>query len=445
MLRIQRAMSSSTTVPNTFATNLLKVKPESIHFDLKNNGDSQVPRITDDETEANIKLAAKELLTTNNAIGFPTETVYGLAGSALSDESVKSIYRAKQRPADNPLIIHVSSLSQLQRKLLPANYEIPKIYHNLIEHFWPGPLTILLPNNSSNSNSDSNSNSNSISSSSNNKSPISSYVTANQDTFAVRMPAHPVARALIAISDLPLAAPSANSSTKPSPTLAQHVMHDLGGKIPIVLDGGACDVGVESTVVDGLSDPPMLLRPGGVSLEELKRVGGEEWKNVRVAKRTAGADELVKTPGMKYKHYSPDAKVVLFVNCGDGEEAIAKYLKANRVSVDGVEVGARGDLRDSKDSKQEGQGQKHLISANADTPKVALLKSRHFRDYKGIDVVRDLGSAGDDIARNLFKYLREVDEDEKVDLILIEGVEEVDEGLAIMNRLKKAAFEVIEG
>ncbi|KAI5970746.1 hypothetical protein CANMA_000165 [Candida margitis] len=381
MKRLQRAMS--------FTTKLLRVKPESITF----SKDQFLPHIGDKETEENLKIAAKELQTTNNVIGFPTETVYGLGGSALSDESVKSIYKAKNRPADNPLIVHISSLEQLQRQLLPPDYQIPQSYQKLMNEFWPGPLTILLPVHE--------------------KSPISKYVTANQDTFAVRMPSHPVARALIAISDLPLAAPSANSSTKPSPTMAQHVMHDLSGKIPIVLDGGSSKVGVESTVVNGLCSPPMLLRPGGISLEDLKRVGGKDWENVQIAKRTAESNEAVKTPGMKYKHYSPNAKVILFINCGDGKEQITQYMKSNSI-----------DLSKTR---------------------VALLKSKYFNDFNGVGVVRDLGKSGEDISRNLFKLLREVDEEDKVDIIFVEGVDETNEGLAIMNRLNKAAVEVIEG
>ncbi|CCG25250.1 Sua5 protein [Candida orthopsilosis Co 90-125] len=380
MKSLQRAMS--------FTTRSLKVRPESIVF----SKDQLLPHIIDKDTDENLKIAAKELQTTNNVIGFPTETVYGLGGSALSDESVKSIYKAKNRPADNPLIVHVSSLAQLQSKLLPSDYQIPQIYHRLINEFWPGPLTILLPVRKG--------------------SPISKYVTANQDTFAVRMPQHPVARALIAISDLPLAAPSANSSTKPSPTMAQHVMHDLSGKIPIVLDGGSSNVGVESTVVNGLCSPPMLLRPGGISVEELKRVGGKDWENVQIAKRTAESNEAVKTPGMKYKHYSPNAKVILFINCGDGKESISEYIKSNNIDLDKT--------------------------------KVALLKSKQFKDYNGIEVVKDLGKSGEDISRNLFKLLRQVDEEDKVDIIFVEGVEETNEGLAIMNRLNKAAVDVVE-
>lgn len=365
-------------------TKVLLVKKDSIRFE-KNDS---FPIITDEETENNLKLAADELITTNNVVAFPTETVYGLGGDALKDESVRSIYKAKNRPSDNPLIIHISSIDQLKRKL--GVDEIPLIYKPLIDTFWPGPLTILLPipKNSS----------------------ISNLVTASQPTFAVRMPNHPIARALIAISDLPLAAPSANASTRPSPTLASHVYHDLNGKIPIILDGGSCDVGVESTVVDGLSSPPMLLRPGGISLEEIKLIGGELWKDVIIAKKTAGKAEPVKTPGMKYKHYSPDAKVVLFINCSDGKEAINKYLNEHNFK------------------------------------RIALLKSTNFLKAEeispDIEIERDLGATGKDILHNLFKYLREVDE-LGVDVILVEGVSENDQGLAIMNRLSKAASEIV--
>lgn len=373
----------------TFNTKILKVNPNAIFFGKNDT----MPVINDPETETNLKLAAHELKNTNNAVGFPTETVYGLGGSALNDESVKSIYRAKNRPADNPLIVHVSSVDQLKRKLLPPDYQIPETYVNLIDQLWPGPMSILLPVHEN--------------------SPISNLVTAGQDTFAVRLPQHPVARALIALSDTPVAAPSANSSTRPSPTLASHVYHDLNLKIPLILDGGACDVGLESTVLDGLSNPPMLLRPGGVPLEQVKQVGGDLWKDVVVSKKVAGINEAVRTPGMKYKHYSPTADVILFLNCGDGTKAVNEYIK---------------------EYKLEGP--------------IALLKSRHFTSGKSINdaitVERDLGVSGVDIARNLFKYLREVDE-MGVPIILVEGIDETDEGLAIMNRLSKAAIQTING
>lgn len=374
-----------------FTTKILRANKDSIIF----NKNDILPKITDPETEKSLRIAAEELTNSTNVIGFPTETVYGLAGSALNDESVRSIYKAKNRPADNPLIVHVSSIDQLKRKILPKDYKIPEIYDNLIEKFWPGPLTILLPIHEG--------------------SPISKIVTANQNTFAVRIPQHPIARALIALSDLPLAAPSANASTRPSPTLASHVYHDLTGKIPYIIDGGACDVGVESTVVDGLVNPPMLLRPGGVSVEDVRKTGGGLWENVVLAKKTAGKSEAVKTPGMKYKHYSPTAKVVLFINCGDGIAALNKYISENNIP---------------------------------ESKKIALLKSRSFTDATAISrqiiIEEDLGATGLEISRNLFKLLRQVDED-GVDIIFVEGIDETNEGLAVMNRLSKAAFETING
>lgn len=373
----------------SFSTKVLPVRPLSITF----SGDELT--ISDAETKQNLEIAARELTTTHNVVGFPTETVYGLGGSALDDESVLSIYRAKNRPADNPLIVHVASISQLKRKILPPNYKIPSVYHTLIEHFWPGPLTILLPVHK--------------------ESPILKYVTAGQSTFAVRIPQHPVARALIALSDTPLAAPSANASTRPSPTLASHVYHDLQGKIPYILDGGASNFGVELTVVDGLVEPPVLLRPGGVSLEDILSIGGEQWKYVAIAKKTAGKTEAVRTPGMKYRHYSPTARVVLFVNCGDGKQAINKYIAEH-----------------------------HLELA-----KIALLRGRHFGRISNTNASeqstdRELGTEGHTISHNLFKYLREVDEF-GVDVIFVEGMDETNEGRAIMNRLSKAAQETVDG
>lgn len=375
----------------TFTTKILRANKDSIVF----NKNDIVPKITDPETEESLRIAADELTNTTNVIGFPTETVYGLGGSALNDESVKSIYKAKNRPADNPLIVHVSSVDQLKRKILPEGYKMPDVYEDLIKEYWPGPLTILLPIHEG--------------------SPISPLVTANQSTFAVRMPLHPIARALIALSDLPLAAPSANASTRPSPTLATHVYNDLQGRIPYIVDGGPCDVGVESTVVDGLVNPPMLLRPGGVSVEDVKRVGGAAWENVVVAKKTADKTEAVRTPGMKYRHYSPNAKVVLFVNCGDGVAAVNRYLADNKVP---------------------------------SSTSIALLRSKYFSSANAIadqiEIEEDLGVTGTEISRNLFRLLRKVDE-AGVDLILVEGIDETDEGLAVMNRLSKAALETING
>ncbi|KAG7828260.1 hypothetical protein KL920_003987 [Ogataea angusta] len=378
---------------SSLETKILPVKPKSICFDAAGT----TLTITDPETKQNLEYAANILQNTHHAVGFPSETVYGLGASSLSSESVKSIYAAKNRPADNPLISHVSSIDQLKRKLMVPGQEIPEIYAPLIQKFWPGPLTILLPMPENVHDS-----------------PISQLVTSGQPTFAVRMPQNPVARALIHISDLPLAAPSANASTRPSPTTAAHVYHDLKGRIPLILDGGPCDVGLESTVVDGLCDPPMLLRPGGISLEQIKQAGGPRWQNIVVAKKTAGKLEPVRTPGMKYRHYSPTAKVVLFNNCADGREKVKAYLEKN----------------------------------NLQNKKIALLKTRRFAPANDISPLISydgtLGNSGDEIQRNLFSALRALDAEE-YDYILIEGVEETGEGLAIMNRLSKAASETING
>lgn len=360
-----------------FETKILPVNGSSITFD-----DNDKLTISDPTTRENLELAAKLLSTTDNVVAFPTETVYGLGGSSFNDESVKNIYKAKNRPADNPLISHISSKNQVKEFF---NVDIPEIYKPLVDKFWPGPLTILIPYHKD--------------------SKLSKYTTVNQPTVAVRLPKHPIARALIHLSNIPVAAPSANASTRPSPTLASHVYHDLKGKIPLILDGGSSNVGVESTVVDGLTDPPMLLRPGGVSLEQIKEAGGEAWKNVRVAKRVADENEVVKTPGMKYKHYSPTAKVILV----EKEESINKFIKEN--NIEGANLG--------------------------------LLTAQTFSGDTFHGIVEHLGRTKAEVSSNLFKYLRELDEERKVDIIFVEAVIETNEGLAIMNRLKKAATTTI--
>lgn len=371
----------------SLSTKVLPVDREAISFV------NDMPVFADKSTQDNLELAAKEIQKPGTVVAFPTETVYGLGGSALNDESVRAIYRAKNRPADNPLIVHVSSVDQIQRLILTKLHTIPGVYNNLIEKFWPGPLTILLPVEEG--------------------SPVLKLVTAEQNTVGVRMPDHPVARALIALSDTPLAAPSANASTRPSPTLASHVLHDLNSRIPYILDGGACSVGVESSVVDGLVDPPMLLRPGGLTVEDIREYGGGKWGQVVMAKKTAGKMEAVRTPGMKYRHYSPTAKVVLFVNCGDGKRAVGQYMKGKEVN-----------------------GQ------------VAVLRAGQFASSSELGlpdaIERSMGATAGEVAHSLFKLLREVDEMD-VGLILVEGVEESGDGLAVMNRLSKAAFETITG
>ncbi|CAR30812.1 hypothetical protein ZYGR_0P01140 [Zygosaccharomyces rouxii] len=397
---------------NVLETKILKVDPASIHFPEDAHLNGSLPTITDPISEKNLLEAAKIIRGNLEPVAFPTETVYGLGGSSLSDEAVKSIYRAKNRPSDNPLITHVSSIDQLNRKIYQEKHSslfqnIPNSYHPLISKLWPGPLTILLPVPLKTS-------------------ALSKLTTADQPTFAVRIPSNPIARALIALSDTPIAAPSANASTRPSPTMASHVYHDLKGRIPLILDGGPCKVGVESTVVDGLSKPPLLLRPGGFTYEQIVELGGQDWKDCRVERRKVVAEgEQVRTPGMKYKHYAPSAKVILLVP------------KPQRTDSDRIE-----ELK--RLISQE------LQNEDANTiKKLAILTSLHLGateiqdltvgDSKIKPIVVKLGNTGEEIQANLFAALRQVDEIDNVNLIFVEGISEDREGLAIMNRLRKAA------
>ncbi|CAI8492096.1 Sua5/YciO/YrdC/YwlC family tRNA threonylcarbamoyl adenosine modification protein [Pichia kudriavzevii] len=363
-----------------YETEVLKVNPSTIII----NDEKKSIEFTNSETKKAIETAAS-LLRSSQVVGFPTETVYGLGASSLSSDAVTKIYEAKNRPADNPLISHISSVDMIKNVF---KTEVPEIYNPLISKFWPGPLSIILPVSDD--------------------CPVSPVVTAGQNTFAVRMPENKIARALIQVSNLPLAAPSANASTRPSPTKAEHVLHDLNGRIPLILDGGLCDVGLESTVVDGTVDPPMLLRPGGVSLEEIRKLG-HGWENIVLGKKTAGQYEKVRTPGMKYKHYSPTARVILFENFDKLESAIDTYLKNS------------------------------TITSNT---KIAVLTTKHWDTSGGGNLVIPLGKEGEEIQRNLFAALRDADAQE-VDLIFVEGVDEGEQGLAIMNRLSKAASDII--
>lgn len=410
---IRRYISNKMTPGPLFKTRILRVNPNSIIFSANSVMDGSLPSISDTETESALLEAAKIIRDSDNTVAFPTETVYGLGGSSLNDDSVRNIYRAKNRPGDNPLITHVSSIDQLNRKIyqdmnLAPNEllkNIPKSYHNLIEKLWPGPLTILLPVPPSQINT------------------LSKLTTAEQPTFAVRIPLDPVARALIALSDTPIAAPSANASTRPSPTLASHVYHDLQGKIPLILDGGACKVGVESTVIDGLCKPPMLLRPGGFTYEEITKLGGEYWADCKVENmKTVEANEKVRTPGMKYKHYAPSAKVVLLIPSLNTD----KQMK----------VGTFKQLVFKE------------VTENTGSKKIAILTTKYLDGITAENlsarndnsfIIKTLGHNGEEIQANLFAALRDVDENDNVDLIFVEGIPEEEEGLAIMNRLRKAA------
>ena len=236
-------------------------------------------------------LKAAEILKNGGLVGIPTETVYGLAADALNGQAVSKIFKAKGRPSDNPLIVHISDFEDIKKYNLVK--EIPEKAKALAEAFWPGPLTIIMK-----------------------KSDIIPLeVSAGLDTVAIRLPSHSTAREIIRYADTPLAAPSANLSGSPSPTTAAHVINDLNGRIEAVVDGGDCEVGLESTVITLVGDVPKVLRPGGITFAQLKSVLGEVTIDDAVLNKLADGAEAA-SPGMKYKHYSPKANVVL-LKCGD--------------------------------------------------------------------------------------------------------------------------------
>ncbi|KTB14153.1 Threonylcarbamoyl-AMP synthase [Nakaseomyces glabratus] len=397
-------------------TEVLKVDALSIVFPENAHIDGKLPEVNDAPSRDALLKAAHIIRDTEETVAFPTETVYGLGGSSLNDNSVRNIYKAKNRPSDNPLITHVSSIDQLNRKIY-NDYEdgdilrnIPKIYHPLIEKLWPGPLTILLPIPPERNVS------------------LSKLTTGDQPTFAVRIPANSIARALIALADTPIAAPSANASTRPSPTLASHVYHDLKGRIPLIIDGGACNVGVESTVVDGLCLPPALLRPGGFTYEDILHLGGENWRNCKVENKKALSEgEKVRTPGMKYKHYAPSAKViVLLPNDSDTQMQLIDKMKVFLSS-------HQPDIIDKKVA---------IMTTLKLTPilnEISLFASTNYKGTKTELLVSELGASGEAIQANLFAALRKADETDNVDTIIVEGISETSEGLAVMNRLRKAS------
>ena len=413
--------------------------------------------------------AAGHLKKSSIPVGFPTETVYGLGADATRSDAVKGIYKAKGRPSDNPLIIHICDLTML-RSLLGrpeqmnglATDPIPEIYRPLTKKFWPGPLTILLPNPS--------------------PSKLAREVTAGLPSFGARMPESPLALSLIRLAGVPLAAPSANASTKPSPTTAQHVLDDLGGRIEIILDGGSCQVGVESTVVDGLCDPPVVLRPGGVSIDRIRECNG--WEKVMKGYKDVSeiGSQAPRAPGMKYKHYSPKAKVVLYeapsknmvitgipLEVGRIIAAIDKkiehlgYEALNREPLIGI-VSTRhwsgwAGFSWAKWSYEGGEDFTKVIHTQAietsNSFKIKqgeLWQGHHFLDKDGIvgrpsdseklmgNIIEiSLGKKTKDIAHGLFSALRDLDQ-RGVDVIYVEGIEdEGDIAAAVMNRLRKAA------
>ncbi|KAI9652848.1 MAG: hypothetical protein M1831_006373 [Alyxoria varia] len=447
------------------------VRPGEYNIDPSEQDDEAFTRqfAANKQEWSHLVTAAQQLQHSDVPVAFLTETVYGLGADATRSSAVRGIYRAKKRPADNPLIVHIHSLRQLRTLLEPAenhqtpsfsaakgfppandsaelanrstpttsngntNWQpIPQIYHPLIRKFWPGPLTLIMPNPT--------------------PSHLAPEVTANLNTFGIRMPSNALALALLKLTDRPLAAPSANASTKPSPTTAQHVKNDLEGRISTILDGGPCDVGVESTVVDGLGATPIVLRPGGVGIEELR--GCQGWEGVVVGYKDAAEGGATsgsatngtegtgpRAPGMKYKHYSPRAPVILFEHPSEPPSPfeMTSYLERK---------GRIGIVRTKHWPFAVGYAEKPLQMNDTDSLEVlgAAVETAHEGTMNVLDV--RLGEEPERIARGLFSALRSLDEKE-VDAILVEGID--DSGAArggaaaVMNRLRKAATRRIDG
>lgn len=331
---------------------------------------------------------AAEIIKKGGLVAFPTETVYGLAGNVFDKKAIKKIFKVKKRPLDNPIIVHIAELSEIFKlaKKIPPKTKI------LAKKFWPGPLTLVLFK----------------------KKEVPKEVTAQSDSVAIRMPKNKIALELIRKANCPLAAPSANLAGRPSPTSAEDVFEDLGDKIDLILDGGKTEIGLESTVLDLTVQPAQILRPGGISFEDLKKVIPEIQLHPSLKRKVLRAKDIkkkVKSPGIKYRHYAPKAPLILF----EDEKKVAKIQKLI----------------------------KFYQSKNKKVGVMAFKETKKF--YQKADIVLSIGSKRDlkRIAKNLFKTLREFDK-RGVDIILAEGLfqkglSQKGIGFAIEHRLRKAA------
>lgn len=327
-----------------------------------------------------VRQAAK-VIRHGKLVAFPTETVYGLGANALDRKAVKKIFEAKGRPVDNPLIVHIYD----RNDILFLARDIPPIAGKIIQEFWPGPLTVVLK-----------------------KSKIVPKVTTGGlDTVAIRMPKNKIAHLLIKESDVPIAAPSANFAGRPSPTNARHVLEDLEGRISLIVDGGRTRIGIESTVIDLSGKTPIVLRPGGVTLEQLRKVIGRVDIHQTIMRRSSGF--VHRSPGMKYRHYSPNAKIILVE--GAKNKVNSKILElVNSFKKQGKLVGV-------------------------------MTMEKNF-SHKA-DMKRHVGNNHERIAANLFSTFREFDS-RKIDIVLAQGISKEGLGLGIMNRLSKAAYKRIK-
>ncbi|WP_066871775.1 L-threonylcarbamoyladenylate synthase [Clostridium mediterraneense] len=329
---------------------------------------------------------AAKIIKDGGVVAFPTETVYGLGANALDPEAVIKIFKAKGRPQDNPLIVHVAS-----KDISEYVEEIPELAVKLMDKFWPGPLTMILKK----------------------KSIIPATTSANLDSIGIRMPDSEIALELIKRSGKPIAAPSANISGRPSPTDMERCIEDLDGKIDYILGGERSEVGVESTIVDLTVNPPCILRPGGLTLEDLREVDEKIYIDKALLEEKVSNNLKPKAPGMKYTHYSPKAKVRIIR--GEQEKVLEKI----------------GEM---------------LHNYKDEDLKVGIMATDETKDFYKDTFVISLGkrSKPETIAKSLFEALRSFD-DAGVDIILSESFEEKGIGIAIMNRLKKSSgFDIID-
>ena len=324
---------------------------------------------------------AVQVLQNGGLVAMPTETVYGLAANALDPDAVSKIFAAKGRPSDNPLIVHIASMEQLP----PLVRTISPTAKKLMDAFWPGPLTLVFPASD----------------------VIPPIVSAGLTTVAVRFPSHPIAQKLILSSGLVLAAPSANTSGKPSPTTAQRVLEDLDGKIEVIIDGGQVEVGLESTVIDVTGDIPIILRPGKITQEMAENIIGSITVDPAL-EEPSNPHFIPKAPGMKYTHYSPNAQVYIVEGC---EEDVIQTIDTLT-------------LKDQSNCKKVG----------------IMTTDETISCYTQGDMTLSLGSVSnlETVAYSLFETLRAFD-DAKMDIIYTEGFSRQGIGSAIMNRLTKAA------
>ena len=339
--------------------------------------DTKIVNLDRLEIDEDIIKEAADIIKSGGLVAFPTETVYGLGANGLDINAVEKIYVAKERPQDNPLILHVSSKEQVESLVTG----ISEIGHLCMDKFWPGPLTLIFK-----------------------RSPIvPDIITGGLDSVAVRMPNNEIALELISRSGKPIAAPSANTSGSPSPTNANHVIEDLDGKIDMIIDGGSTEVGLESTILDLTGEVPSILRPGGITLEQLREI----IPNVIVDVTEMSQFQTPKSPGQKYRHYSPIAELVVF------EGKVENITKAiNKKAVELIADGQRVGIMATEETKEEYPDGYVIVVGSRDKVET--------------------------IATNLFTAIRFFDK-AQIDIILAEGIEMDNMGTAIMNRLVKAA------